>query len=90
MMSQECARTRQVVKVLEMLVADLKELPLQGDCDTRLASAFEVACHGEDAELDANQRAMLAAMQLLADRRARATERTTFRAPLPAYASEEG
>jgi len=91
MMSRECARTREVVKVLEMLNADLKELPLQGDHDPRLAAAFEVACHGDDAELDAEQALVLQVMQLRAHARLHPPEeRTAFRASLPAYATEEG
>ncbi len=48
----ECARTREVVKVLEILSADLKEAPLQGEHDPRLAIAFEVALYGDDSEFE--------------------------------------
>jgi hypothetical protein len=86
MANAECARTREVVKVLETLVDSLKELPMLGDCDPRLAVAFEVALHGDDAELDAYQARIYEMLVLAAERRANANadrDRLEFRAPLP-------
>ncbi|HET7545480.1 MAG TPA: hypothetical protein VFK05_36685 [Polyangiaceae bacterium] len=91
MANAQCARTREVVKVLQMLVDDLNELPMLGERDTdRLVVAFEVALHGDDAELNANQAEVYERLQLAAQRRANAAAgETVFRAPLPAYAAAE-
>lgn len=85
----ECARTREVVKVLEALVSDLKEYPLLGDNDPRLAVAFEVALQGDDAELNADQAQIVAGLRIGAELRediANACPRLAFRAPLPELA----
>lgn len=91
MTDAQYARTFSVIKVLEMLVADLKELPMLGEHDPRLVVAFDVALHGEDAELDANQVKVYEALQLAEERRANeAAGEVAFRAPLPVYAHVEG
>jgi len=88
MANAECARTREVVKVLEILVSDLKEYPMLGsaELDPRLAVAFEVALFGDDAELSAGQTKTFAALLRGAERRANAErEHLEFRAPLPRF-----
>jgi len=94
MMNAEYAHTCAVIKNLEDLVLVLKDEPLSGNDDPRLVVAFEVALRGDDAELDQRQREIYWAMRLHADcLRAKlnaAEARTAFRAPLPAYATEEG
>lgn len=92
MANAQCARTREVVKVLKMLVADLKELPLVGlaELDPRLAVAFEVALFGEDAELNADQAGVLAGLRIRAQLREDIANANagglSFRARLPEYA----
>jgi hypothetical protein len=90
MMSSECARTREAVKVLKNLVSDLERRALAADGDDpRLVAAFEVALHADEAELDATESRALKSMTLVAElreysqRNTNEEPRIAFRAPLP-------
>lgn len=84
----ECARTREVVKALENLVADLKERPMRGEYDPRIAATCLVVCNGEeDADLSEAEARAYKVLQYSSELRdykpASEDEEVVFRAPLP-------
>lgn len=86
MANAQCVRTREVVKVLNMLINDLAEYPLLGpaDSDPWLVVAFDVALNGDNAELNVDERKIYE--RLVRSAEARAGRELVFRAPLPAHA----